>query len=200
MTQPTFNAPGPGQWALDRSHLPGGSTPIVQELMSRSMSQGMRRVFAEIGAPLDTLDVRFINGWMYTRLRPLISPDKPAKRLPPLPLVKLVSRLHPEFRRRARTAAIVLDQRPWRTVIHEWEHGGRAVVEQANLELQDVNLSALTDIAVANHVRCCPHHSSATRSKAAASPGIGTSSRQVPSWAFAPLPCPKTSVALAPIL
>ena len=153
MVLPTFNAPGPGQWALDRSHVPGGSTPIVRELMSRSMPPGMRRVFAELGAPLDTLDVRFVNGFMYTRLRPLIAPDKPAKRLPPLPLLKLVSRCHPEFRRRARTAAVVLAERPWRTVVHEWENGGRAVVEQSNLLLQDVDLSMLTDAEVADHVR-----------------------------------------------
>lgn len=133
--------------------MPGGSTPIVQELTSRSMSQGMRRVFAELGAPLDTLDIRFVNGFMYTRLRPLIAPDKPSTRLPPLPLVKLVSRLHPEFRRRARTAAKVLDERPWRTVVHDWEHGGRAVVEQANLALQDVDLSALSDREAVDHTR-----------------------------------------------
>ncbi len=117
------------------------------------MSQGMRRVFAELGAPLDTLDVRFVNGFMYTRLRPLIAPDKPATRTPPLPLVKLVARLHPEFRRRARTAAQVLVQRPWRGVVHDWEHGGRATVEHANLVLQDVDLPSLTDLEAVDHTR-----------------------------------------------
>ncbi len=117
------------------------------------MSPGMRRVFAELGAPLDTLDLRFVNGFMYTRLRPLIAPDKPATRLPPLPLIKLVSRLHPEFRRRARTAARVLAERPWRTVIHDWEHGGREAVEQSNLVLQDVDLRSLTDVELVDHVR-----------------------------------------------
>ncbi len=149
----TFEPPGPGQWALDQSHMPGGSTPIIQELTRRSMPAGMRRVFGELGAPLDTLDVRFVNGFMYTRLRPLIAPDKPPKRLPPLVVLRLVSRLHPEFRRRERTAARTLAERPWRAVIDDWEHGGRAIVEQANLALQDVDLPALTDADVIAHAR-----------------------------------------------
>eukprot|EP01041_Mallomonas_annulata_P036962 gene36961-60177_t len=42
------------------------------------MPAGMRRTFAEFGTPLDTLDVRFVNGQFYSRLRPLIRPDRPS--------------------------------------------------------------------------------------------------------------------------
>ena len=28
-----FNPPGPGFWQLDRSHFPGGTTPIARELV-----------------------------------------------------------------------------------------------------------------------------------------------------------------------
>ena len=78
----TWEAPGPGYWELDRSHFVGGETPMVQHIQARAMPAGLRKVFAELGTPADTLDCRFVNGFMYTRLRPLIAADRPAKSLP----------------------------------------------------------------------------------------------------------------------
>ena len=78
-----FEAPGPGMWNLDRSHFPGGTTPISEWLME-GCAKGRRRAFEEIGMPAETLDVRFVRGFMYSRLRPLISPDRAATKLPPL--------------------------------------------------------------------------------------------------------------------
>lgn len=99
-----FEAPGPGQWALDRSHMPGGCTALVQELMIATEPTAMRRVFAELGAPVETMSVAFVHGHIYTRLRPLIAPDRPSAKSPPKWVLKLVVRVHPEMRRRAMTA------------------------------------------------------------------------------------------------
>ena len=52
-----WNAPGPGYWELDRSHIVGGATPLIQHIQCRRRCRaGMRRVFAELGTPADTLD------------------------------------------------------------------------------------------------------------------------------------------------
>src|SRR5205814_9532552 len=107
-----FEAPGPGMWNLDRSHFPGGTTPISEWLME-GCPKGMRPAFVEIGMPAETLDVRFVRGFMYTRLRPLISPDKAATKLPPKPILKLAVRVHPEMRRRAKQAVRALADPPW---------------------------------------------------------------------------------------
>lgn len=149
----TWTAPGPGQWALDRSHTNRPATLISQEIQSRSTARGTRRMFADLGAPLDALDFKFVNGMLYSRIRPLIGPDKPAKRLPPLPLLKLLIRVHPEMRLRARTAEATMSERPWRAVSDEWRspNGRRATCEQRNLALQDVNLSNLTDSELIDH-------------------------------------------------
>lgn len=151
----TWIAPGPGQWALDRSHMPPGCTALVQELMSSTEPVAMRRVFAELGAPVETLSVAFVNGFIYTRLRPLISPDKPSTRLPPAWLLKLAVRLHPEMRRRNRTAARVMETEPWKAVIHDWHHGERAAIVAGNLGLQDVALDGLGEADLMGHVRDC---------------------------------------------
>ena len=91
------------------------ATPLLQAVMLRSFPSGNRLVFRELGVPADTLDAAFVNGLLYSRLRPLIGADKPAGKLPPKLVLKVAVRLHPEMRRRARTAERVLRERPWRT-------------------------------------------------------------------------------------
>lgn len=146
-----WNAPGPGFWELDRSHFRGGTTRIVQSLMTGAMSAGMRRVMKELGAPVDTVQPAFVHGFCYTRLRPLIAPDRPASKLPPLVILKLVTRLHPEMRRRARAAERALADRPWREVIQHWQTEGRRGIEAENLALQDVPLGQLSDDSLIGH-------------------------------------------------
>jgi pyruvate,water dikinase len=148
----TWEAPGPGYWELDRSHFVGGETPLMQHIQALAMPAGMRKVFAELGTPADTLDCRFVNGFMYTRLRPLIAPDRPAKNLPPRFVLRAIGRFHPEFRRRTKAAERARIERPWRKVIAEWENGGRALVESRNLSIQKVNLAELDDPTVIEHV------------------------------------------------
>lgn len=150
-----FEAPGPGQWALDRSHMPGGCTALVQELMSATEPVAMRRVFRELGAPVDTMSVAFVHGHIYTRLRPLIAPDKPSAKAPPKWVLKLVTRVHPEMRRRERTAAVAMASAPWTAVIRDWHQGGRAAIVAGNLELQDVVISKLDGPALLAHLRDC---------------------------------------------
>ena len=153
-----WNAPGPGMWERDSSHFRGGTTPIIQSVMSQSMAAGMRRVMKELGAPADTLHSVFVNGFMYARLRPLIGPDRVATRLPPLPILKLAARLHPEMRRRAKAADRTLTERPWREVTHHWETEGRRAIEADNLALQDVRLGDLSDDALISHTAAVIAH------------------------------------------
>ncbi len=153
-----WQAPGPGMWELDLSHFRGGTTPIVQSLVTKAMTDGMRRIMKDLGAPVDTVHASFVNGFMYARLRPLIGADKPSKKLPPLPILKLATRLHPELRRRARTAERVVRERPWREVIREWDRTGRSAIEADNLALQDVALDDLSDAHVVHHVNAVLAH------------------------------------------
>ncbi len=148
----TWAAPGPGQWALDRSHFLGGTTPLVQALMCATEPVAMARVFKELGAPVETLSVAFLNGFMYTRMRPLISPDKPATKLPPLWVLRVATRVHPEMRRRARAAEKTLSTAPWNRVMH---NGGKSSIEHGNFALQSVRLEELDSATLMEHVREC---------------------------------------------
>lgn len=151
----TWNAPGPGQWSLDRSHVNRPATPVNQDIQSRCTLPGSRIGLAELGAPLDGLDFRFVNGLVYSRVRPLINPDKAATKLPPLPLLKMAIRIHPKMRRRRAIAERVLQDRPWRKVLDDWNRPGglRDSYEAANLALQDIDLPSLSDPELIVHVR-----------------------------------------------
>jgi pyruvate,water dikinase len=149
---PEFVAPGPGFWTLDRSHYPGGTTPISEWLISESMAAGMERVMAEIGAPIRRVEARFVNGFMYTRVWPLIGGDKPPKKLPPTPLLKLVAHLHPEFRRRAKQATITIRDRPSLDVAKRWDTEIRPRLHAINLAFQNAEPTALDDNALQQHI------------------------------------------------
>ena len=44
----TFQTPGPGHWELDRSHFPGGTTPISQWLMTEAVAAAIRYAFEDL--------------------------------------------------------------------------------------------------------------------------------------------------------
>ncbi len=146
-----FAPPGPGHWALDRSHFTGATTPIVQEFITASMGAGTGRVFAELGAPVKETAAAFVNGYMYTRVVPLIRGDKPATKLPPLPVLKLVARVHPEFRRRARAAGRTLAEMPSLEIARRWPDE-RAELIDANRSFQAVDLATISDDGLERHV------------------------------------------------
>ena len=77
-------------------------------------------MFAEVGVPAECLEQRFVNGFMYTRLRPLIGADKPPRKPPPTPVLWTVARVHPAFRSRNKQAAKTLAERPSNAVVQRW--------------------------------------------------------------------------------
>ena len=100
----TWEAPGPGYWELDRSHFVGGETPLIQHIQTRRCRPACAGFSPNSARPPTRSTAAFVNGFMYTRLRPLIAADRPAKKLPPRFVMKAVARFHPEFRRRTKAA------------------------------------------------------------------------------------------------
>ena len=145
VTMPAFVPPGPGEWSLDRSHYPGGTTPIVQALIRQGFEGGFGRVFAEIGVPAERMDAAFVHGFMYTRLRPLIGADKPPRRPPPTPVLWAASRLHPAFRARTKAATATLRDRPSNAVVERWTTEIRPNLMAKNFRFQDVDPAAIDD-------------------------------------------------------
>ncbi len=153
----TFVAPGPGTWVRDVSHCAPSATRVFQRIASTTMTSAYRGVFAQWGAPLDTMEVRFLHGKQYWRLVPLVGAERTG---PPPPRVALwlATRLHPAFRRRERLARKTLAERPYLDVVTNWLGGEREVWIDRNLALQAIDPAALDDSGLARHIEVLDDH------------------------------------------
>lgn len=162
----TWEPPGPGSWTRDPSHGAGAPTRWFRRIASQNTAIAYRKVMADWGGALDTIDMQFVNGDLYRRLVPLVGASKDTGRLPPKPVLWLATRLHPGFRARNRTAEQTLANKPYLDVIHGWQDERREWAERNGAlsavdptELDDADLAAhlqrLDDHAVAGWVR---HH------------------------------------------
>jgi len=148
-----WSPPGPGTWVVDRSHGPPNPTRLFRRLGSTGTAPAYRDAFRDNGAPLDTIDIQFVNGQLYRRLVPLVGAKADRGKPPPAPLLKLITRLHPAFRREERQAAHTLEHRPYLDAIARWYESERDEWIADNRRLQAVDLSTLDDAALADHLR-----------------------------------------------
>ena len=118
----TFEPPAPGQWELETAH--HGLRPLTPYLRDTYANAGMSGIVEPMeryGLPLASMEVKFIHGCLY--MRPLAVGEKPGstpKAPPPAFVMKVLSRLHPELRRRAKTAERAFAERRWRQEVDEW--------------------------------------------------------------------------------
>ena len=152
MENETWDAPGPGTWERDASHFDTTVTPLMVELMEHAAPTGMREGFDLVGAPLDTMDIRFVNGQMYRRLVPVIGgsgrgPSTP----PPAWLIRTVFSVHPRLRKRAQTAARSLEGKSWTGEAARWESTWKPELSATNRRLAAVDVTSLSDAELADH-------------------------------------------------
>ncbi|MGF1598606.1 MAG: PEP-utilizing enzyme [Acidimicrobiales bacterium] len=152
-TEPTWTPPGPGSWVCDRSHAAAAPTPLYRRIVSEHTEPVYRRVMERFGGAIGALDMQFVNGALYRRLVPLVAPDRDNGTVPPAPVLWLVTRLHPEFRRRERTARHVFATRSFEDDIDHWVATERFEWIDANAALQAIDVAALDDAALAGHLR-----------------------------------------------
>ena len=146
-----WTAPGPGRWEWQGSHVPGVPTPFYSEFHRRTFVASMTMMFERYGVPLRTMDEQVVNGRFYAALQPLIG--NAGSKPPPKPILWIATRVHPEFRRRTKSAAHALEARIWRARTQEWHDVLRPKFRTANLALQDENIGAMTDSELADHLR-----------------------------------------------
>ena len=156
MREARWDKPGPGTWLLDSSHYlaPG---PIVRNLMLQSFSRGFESAMSDMGAPLKTMEMRWVNGHFYRRLVPLIGGGRDLP-TPPAFVLKIVSRVHPTFRAAERKARVTYDTKGWNRDIDRWDAEWKPAITKTNLELTGVDLAALDDAGLIAHLRVIHDH------------------------------------------
>jgi pyruvate,water dikinase len=151
MTTYEWTAPGPGSWIRDPDHQTSAWTRYLYAMIFPAFDRGYREGFARYGVLIDHLDARIVNGWMFARPRPVGAPDKPGNP-PPKLIIKAMFLLHPELRRRAKTARETFRTRPWRQEAERWYGEERDGLRRRNLDLQAVDLEALDDTELQRHL------------------------------------------------
>lgn len=164
---PVWNPPGPGSWRAERSHGGPGITRLYARILSAHTEPTYRQVFADFGGAVGSMDMQVVNGAIYRRIVPLVGAAKDTGKVPPAPVLWLATRLHPEFRRRERTARKVLADKSYLDQVKGWFAGERDQWQAANAGLQAVDPAVLDDRALADHLEqlgahlvkgWCRHH------------------------------------------
>src|SRR5262245_37767648 len=117
---PPFVPPSPGSWELERTHATKPMSKFMSTVFPKSMVRGFAEATREYGALLDHIELALINGLLYSAPRPVGAP-KGAKGPPPRPVFWLLSRLHPEVRRRIKKSQTVFTERLWRKELAWWD-------------------------------------------------------------------------------
>lgn len=146
-----WQPPGPGTWELDTAHFDPEVSRPTRDLMSAAMADGLGAGMELAGGPVSGIDAQFVNGRMYTRIVPLVggSRDLPT---PPKPVLWLVTRLHPAFRRRAKRSVEAMDGRYWMGEFARWEREWKPKLIATSRRLGAVELGELSDDALARHL------------------------------------------------
>jgi pyruvate,water dikinase len=160
MTDPdvTFAAPGPGTWELDathRGHRP--LSPFLRDALMQEAGNGFTVVAERYGLPLAEIRAALVHGCLYIRVVAVGEGDTPSK-TPPAWMMKVITRVHPELRRRNRTARRAWEERRWRDDVDNWFDRERATVVATNLAFQRVDLGALDDDALVAEVHALLAH------------------------------------------
>lgn len=149
-----FEKPRPGSWTLDAAHCERPLPRFVQNVFERSFTNGFREGLAAYGALLETIEAVLVNGFVYTCVRPIGAPPEP-KGTPPKAIFKLLTRLHPELRRRVRRSHEAMQGRIWREEIRQYQEEWAPPVEKLKRRLLAESLEPLDDRELARHIEEC---------------------------------------------
>jgi phosphoenolpyruvate synthase/pyruvate phosphate dikinase len=139
-----FKAPGPGSWELEQTHFGRPATRYIAELAADPMARGFGEGTKRYGLLLDTIRMRFVNDFCYMKMVGVGAPES-ASGPPPRLLFMLLTRLHPEMRRRLAIAPDAFRRKLWREDMRRWDEEIKPDSIARNRRLQNTEISTLGD-------------------------------------------------------
>jgi phosphohistidine swiveling domain-containing protein len=140
-----------GYWERDVSHMPTPWHPI-DELSFPLIQSAMRTWVDEFGYLFDGIEFRDIGGWVYNRLTPIGGKEGPEL---PTWVMWLGVRLIPVIRRRIAAAREAVRTDKAGQYIQAWYDEWRPELDSSFTGLRDVELSAISDRELADHIETC---------------------------------------------
>ncbi|HEX8154570.1 MAG TPA: PEP-utilizing enzyme [Thermoanaerobaculia bacterium] len=149
-----FAPPAPGVWELESTHMQRPISRAMAAVLPAAGTAGFREGMARYGMLLEGIEFAVVNRFVYMCARPVGAP-KGAKGPPPKAIFKLLTKLHPEVRRRVRRVAEVWETKFWREDVKRWDDEWKPAIARENSELQRVDLHALSDAELIAHLERC---------------------------------------------
>jgi hypothetical protein len=147
----TWEAPDADVWELEAAHGNRMLPIALRDEFEEAFSDGFRRTFATLGVPLSHIELRHVNGWPYISFFLHDVPRK-AGAPPPAFVLKVLTRVHPGFRRRTRIARQAIAERRPQRLAEDWFAERQAWIGRI-LRLQRRDLDELDDAAMAEYLR-----------------------------------------------
>lgn len=149
-----FTPPAPGVWERESTHIMRPVSRALAAVFPQAATEGFRWGMARYGLLLDCLEFAVVNRYIYFCARGVGAP-KGAKGPPPKLIFKLLTKLHPEIRKRFRTLSEVWRTKRWREDVARWDAEWKPAIAGENRALQSVDTRALDDEALIAHIRRC---------------------------------------------
>jgi rifampicin phosphotransferase len=137
-TELRFEPPGPGTWELDPVHFPRPSTRYWVETHPDAFRIGVADFMSFYGMLLETMEMRYVNGFGYKGLVPVADEQVPER-----------------FQR----AEEVIAGKLWREQLREWDERVKPASIEEHRKIQAVVPDELSDDELVEYlVRCRDHH------------------------------------------
>jgi pyruvate,water dikinase len=150
--EPTSRPNPKTAWERSDAFFPDPITPLAYSAWMPTHTEATGRAFELLGIPSGGMAHGYYWGRVYDRIIPLIGGESDAKGLPPAPILRLVMRVHPGFRARMKTAATAARTDLPIRFIEAWEQEGRDRIRSRTRELRSIDLAALADGELADHL------------------------------------------------
>ena len=157
MSAVTWEPPGKGPWELETTHFGRPITPFAQPSFRGGFIRGFREGMARYGFLLDHLKPGIANGFIYMQPAPYGAPEG-AMKPPPPPVLWLLTRLVPKMRKRIAVSAAAFADKQWRADLKTWDEVDKPAAVARHLEIQAVDVAALSDDELAAHISECREH------------------------------------------
>jgi phosphohistidine swiveling domain-containing protein len=149
-----FTPPGPGVWELEATHMVRPVSRAMEAVFPEAAIAGFRVAMERYGMLLEYLEFAVVDRFVYICPRGVGAP-KGAKGPPPKFIFQVLTKLHPEVRRRIRTVAEVFATKRWREDVARWDSEWKPAIRKENSELQAVDAAALSDDELRAHLHRC---------------------------------------------
>jgi pyruvate,water dikinase len=146
-----------GFWQRETSHYPKPLTPLGASVLLEWYNRSWPKILADFGAFLETLELREIRGHVYLGVRPLGSTGSGPNRTPPAPILWLLFRIHPAFRRRTARCKQAMLGREDRGYLDRWFSESRPRLQAEIERYRAVDLTSLSDEDLSAHLRELRH-------------------------------------------